>query len=102
MPMKLEIVKETENKTLARKEVEFVIDHQGGTTPSRADVRDKIVAQFDASADTVVVRSLTTKFGVGISEGIARIYNDAGQLKRIELNHIQKRHGSEKKEGEGE
>ena len=100
--MKLEIIKETENKTLARKEVEFRIDHQGGTTPSRADVRDKIVAQFDASADTVVVRSLDTKFGVGVSEGVARIYNDEAQMKRIELNHIQKRHGSAKAEGEGE
>ena len=98
--MKLEIVNETENKTLARREIEFKIDHQGGTTPSRADVRDKIVAQFDASTDTVVVRSLNTKFGAGISEGIARIYNDEAQMKRIELKHIQKRHASEKAEGE--
>ena len=100
MPMKIEILKETENKTLARKEVEFKIDHQGGTTPSRADVRDKIVAQYDASASTVVVRSLDTKFGVGISKGIARIYNDEDQMKRVELNHILKRHESKKSEGE--
>ncbi|MCK5152591.1 MAG: 30S ribosomal protein S24e [Candidatus Thorarchaeota archaeon] len=98
--MKIEILKETENKTLARKEVEFKIDHQGGTTPSRADVRDKIVAQYDASASTVVVRSLDTKFGVGISKGIARIYNDEDQMKRVELNHILKRHESKKSEGE--
>ena len=100
MPMKIEILKETENKTLARKEVEFKIDHQGSTTPSRADVRDKIVAQYDASASTVVVRSLDTKFGVGISKGIARIYNDEAQMKRVELNHILKRHESKKSEGE--
>ena len=100
MPMKIEILKETENKTLARKEVEFRIDHQGSTTPSRADVRDKIVAQYDASASTVVVRSLDTKFGVGISKGIARIYNDEAQMKRVELNHILKRHESKKSEGE--
>ena len=98
--MKIEILKETENKTLARKEVEFKIDHQGDTTPSRADVRDKIVAQYDASASTVVVRSLDTKFGVGISKGIARIYNDEDQMKRVELNHILKRHESKKSEGE--
>ncbi len=97
--MKLEILQETENKTLARKEIEFKIDHQGGTTPSRADVRDKIVAQFDASKETVVIRSMETKFGVGISEGLARIYSDAEQMKKIELGHILKRHES-KKEGE--
>ena len=99
--MKLEIVKETENKTLARKEVEFIIDHQGGTTPSRADVRDKIVAQFDASKETVVIRSLETKFGVGISEGLARIYSDPEMMNRLELDHIIKRHESKKKAGEG-
>jgi len=98
--MKIEILKETENKTLARKEVEFKIDHQGSTTPSRVDVRDKIVAQFDASKETVVIRSLETKFGVGVSKGIARIYSDEEQMKRIELDHILKRHGSDKKEGE--
>lgn len=100
--MKIEILSEIENKTLARKEVEFKVDHQGGTTPSRADVRDKIVAQFDASKDTVVIRSLETKFGVGVSEGVARIYSDEEQMKRIELGHILKRHESKKKQGEGE
>lgn len=99
--MKLEILNETENKTLARREIEFKIDHQGGTTPSRTDVRDKIVAQFDASKDTVVIRSLDTKFGMGVSEGIARIYVDAENMNKIELGHILKRHESKsKKEGE--
>ena len=98
--MKIEILKETENKTLARKEVEFKIDHQGSTTPSRVDVRDKIVAQFDASKETVVIRLLETKFGVGVSKGIARIYSDEEQMKRIELSHILKRQDSDKKEGE--
>ena len=96
--MKIEILKETENKTLARKEIEFTIDHQGGTTPSRTDVRDKIVAQFDASTATVVIRFLDPKFGVGVTEGVARIYSDEEQMKRVELGHILKRHESKKKE----
>ncbi|MFW9956344.1 MAG: 30S ribosomal protein S24e [Candidatus Thorarchaeota archaeon] len=99
--MKLEIIKETENKTFARKEVEFRVDHQGGTTPSRADVLDKIVAQYDASKETVVIRIMETKFGLGVSEGQARIYADADQMKRVELGHILKRH-EPKKTGEGE
>jgi len=100
MPMKLEILKETENKTLARKEIEFRIDHQGGTTPSRLDIRNKIVAQYDASASTVVIRFLESKFGAGISEGLARIYESEEKMNRIELPHILKRHASKKKEGE--
>ncbi len=98
--MKLEILKETDNKTLGRKEIEFRIDHQGGTTPSRLDVRDKIVAQYDASTSTVVIRSMRTKFGAGISEGVARIYANEDTLKRVELGHILKRHESKKVTGE--
>ncbi len=99
--MKIEILSERENKPLARKEVDFRVDHTGASTPSRADIRTKIVAQFDADSSAVIIKSLDTKFGAGLTEGTARIYSDPEQMKRIELDHIVKRHES-KKEGEGE
>ena len=97
--MIIEIVHERENKPLARKEISFRVEHIGSTTPSRADVREKIVAQFDANADAVVIKSLTTKFGVGITEGSARIYSNPEQMKRVELDYILNRHELAKKEG---
>jgi len=97
MPMKIEILKERENKPLARKEVDFRVDHAGAGTPSRADIRAKIVAQFDANKESVIIKSLDTKFGAGMTEGTARIYSDPDQMKRIELDHIVKRHKSEEK-----
>ena len=98
--MKLEILETIENKPLARKEVKFRVDHQGGTTPSRLTVRDKIVAQYDAEASAVVVRWLRTKFGVGISEGSARIYSSPEMMQKVEMSHVIKRHGSKKKSEE--
>jgi ribosomal protein S24E len=98
--MKIEVLSERENKPLARKEIDFRVDHSGASTPSRSDIRAKIVAQFDANSSAVVIRSLETKFGAGITEGTARIYSDPEQMKRIELNHIVKRHESKKEEGE--
>ena len=97
--MKIEILNERENKPLARKEVDFRVDHAGASTPSRADIRAKIVAQFDANSSAVVIKSLDTKFGAGITEGTARIYSDPDQMNRIELDHIVKRHDSKKEEG---
>ncbi|OLS30615.1 MAG: 30S ribosomal protein S24e [Candidatus Thorarchaeota archaeon AB_25] len=97
--MKIEILSERENKPLARKEVDFRVDHAGASTPSRADIQAKIVAQFDADSSAVIIRNLDTKFGAGITEGTARIYSDPDQMKRIELNHIVKRHESKKQEG---
>ena len=97
--MKIEVLKENENKPLARKEIEFKVLHSGGATPSRADVRAKIVAQYDADEARVVVRSLTTKFGCDHSEGIARIYDSEEQMKRVERKHILTRHEEKKAEG---
>ena len=99
--MKIEILNERENKLLARKEIDFRVDHSGATTPSRADICAKIVAQFDADSSAVVIRSLETNFGAGITEGTARIYSDSEQMNRIELGHIVKRHEVKKQE-EGE
>ena len=99
--MKIEILTEKENKALARKEIHFRIDHVGATTPSRADIRAKIVAQFDAESSTVVVNVLRTKFGTGVTEGSARIYADPEQMKRAELGYILKRHEQKKKGEEG-
>ena len=101
MLMKIEILDERENKPLARKEVDFRVNHAGASTPSRADIRAKIVAQYDANSEAVIIKSLDTQFGVGITEGKARIYTDPDQMKRIELDHIVKRHESEK-QAEGE
>jgi small subunit ribosomal protein S24e len=98
MPMKIEILNDKENKPLARREIDFRVDHAGATTPSRADVRDKLVAQFDADSSTVVVRIMKTAFGAGITHGKARIYSDPEMMKRVETDHIIKRH-EEKKAG---
>ena len=99
--MKLEILHEKENPPLARKEVDFRVEHIGATTPSRDDIKSKIVAQFDADPSTVVVGVLSTNFGIGITEGSARIYSSPEQMKRVELDYIVKRHEGKKKGEEG-
>jgi ribosomal protein S24E len=98
MPMKIEILEEKENKPLSRKEITFRVEHMGAKTPSRADVQSKIVAQFDADASAVVVTDLDTHFGIGITNGSARIYSDPEQMKRIEHEFLIKRHEANKKE----
>ena len=98
--MKIEILNERENKPLARREIDFRVDHAGASTPSRADVRAKIVAQFNADKDSVIIKSLDTKFGAGMTEGTARIYTDPEQMKKIELDHIVKRHEEKGAESE--
>lgn len=85
MPMKIEILSEKENKPLARKEIAFKIDHAGASTPSREDIRAKLVAQFDADASAVVVSTLNTHYGIGVTEGSMHIYSDPEQMNELHL-----------------
>jgi small subunit ribosomal protein S24e len=98
MPMKIEVLKEKENKPLQRREIEFRVDHTSATTPSRADIHAKIMAQYNADAATVVIRKLRTNYGIGVTDGTARIYSSPEQMNKVELIHILKRHESKKKE----
>lgn len=102
MPMEIEILKEKENKPLARKEIEFRVNHAGTTTPSRADIRAKISAQYNAETAAVVIKKLKTKYGIGITNGSARVYATPEQMNRIELDYIIKRHGPKQKKKESE
>ena len=102
MPMKVEILKEKENKLLARKEIEFRIEHVGATTPSRADIRAKISAQYNADVAAVVIKKLKTKYGIGVTDGSAMVYATPEQMNRIELSYIIKRHEPKQKKKETE
>ena len=100
--MKIDILRQRENKVLNRREIDFRIDHVGGTTPSRADIRAKLAAQLDSDLSAVVIRRLKSRYGIGITEGIARIYPDSEHARSIEIGYVLKRHEPKKKEKAGE
>ncbi len=90
--MEIEILRERENRTLSRREIEFRVDHSGNTTPSRADVRAKISAMFNADVESVIIKEMHTCFGAGITGGEARIYSSPEQARRVELDYVIRRH----------
>ncbi len=96
--MKIDILRQRENKVLNRREIDFRIDHVGGTTPSRADIRAKLAAQLDSDLSAVVIRRIKSRYGIGITEGIARIYPDSEHARSIEIGYVLKRHEPKKKE----
>jgi small subunit ribosomal protein S24e len=96
MSMELEILQEKENKPLGRRELRFRIEHIEDTTPSRSDVRSKLAAQYDAEASTVIIKKMETRFGIGITEGTARIYSDLNQMEQVERDYMVARHENKK------
>lgn len=95
--VKIDILQQKENKPLGRKEIEFRVDHVGATTPSRLDVKTKLVALLNADPACVVITVFRTRFGHGMSEGSARVYSSAEMLKRTEAAYVLARHEPKKK-----
>ena len=96
----LNILSETENKLLKRKEIDFEITHPTGSTPKRLDIKKKIAAQFNKEENLTLVIKLQTKYGIGLTIGQARLYDDAADIKDIEPPYIIKRNNPEEKKEE--
>jgi len=89
----LTVVEETINKLLRRLEIDVYIEHITTSTPSRTAIRNAIANIYEVPEDLVVVKSVATEYGVGISKAHVHIYADQNLMKRVELKHILKRNG---------
>ena len=97
----INIISETENKLLKRKEIEFEITHTTSSTPNRLEIKKKIAAQFNKGEDLTLIIKLKTKYGIGLTQGQARLYDNPSDIKEIEPEYLIKRNNpKEKKEEE--
>jgi len=99
--MKIEIELQRENPLLNRKEIKFRVLHEGGGTPSRAEVISALKEALNLKKEVVVLRKVVSEFGRDTSVGEVRVYPTLEEAKKIEPEHILKRSGlvEEKKEG---
>ena len=96
--MKLEIVSKNENKLMDRVEVNFKADHDGEATPSRDAVRTALAGAMGVQKDRVIVAEMDSKYGIGSSDGYAKVYFSVDSAKKNEKNHLLVRNGlAEKK-----
>jgi len=99
--MKIEILKENENKLLHRNEIEYLIKDIS-VTPSRKELIKKIAALKGTKEENIVIENIIQEFGKKEARAIVRIYENEDFLKRIELEHIIKRHKKEEQKKEEE
>ena len=102
--MDIEIIEDTENPMLHRRDVTFKVIHEEAT-PERLSVRDSLAATLGKDADEVVIRNLDTKFGMRTTIGEAKVYDDEDIAKEIEREHILERNkiaGESEATGEAE
>jgi len=96
----INILSETENKLLKRKDIDFEITHSTSSTPNRMEIKKKIAAQFNKEENLTLIIKLKTKYGIGLTEGQARLYENQSDIKEIEPAFIIKRNEPKKKEKE--
>ena len=86
--MKVEIVKKSENPLFQRVEIKFKVDHAGGPTPKRLDVRAQVAAQLGVAEELVVIEKLAGAYGRQEASGIARAYSSKERLEALESKYI--------------
>jgi len=93
--MKMEILKESENKLLHRKELDIVLRELIGT-PSKKDIVALVSANVGASETTIVLGSVHQKYGKREARFYVKVYENEEFKNKIEPKP------KEKKEGEKE
>ena len=90
----MEVINRLDNPLLNRVEIEFKVTHTNTATPSRGAMRSAIASlEPGASAETVVVKEVSTRFGQPQTTGLAFIYDSVESMQN-EPNYILKRHGA--------
>ena len=85
--MKIEIIKERENHLLNRRELSFKVRHDAAT-PSRQEVRKKLIALLNAKKETVILDSFTSRYGLMESIGVVRVYKSEDRAREVESRFL--------------
>ncbi len=80
--MEVKIVSKEKNPFLEREEIEFEVESDK-STPSRNDVKSKLIALTNSSDDKLIVLSITNSFGAKKFKGKAFVYESKEKLKKM-------------------
>lgn len=100
--MDIEITKKVDNALFGRKDVEFVLRHEGQATPNRVQVRQLVASEIGTKTENVVIDEMQSATGLARTRGVARAYENADLARKQERVHFLKRNNlfQEKKEAE--
>jgi len=85
--MKVEIIKDEKNVLLDRRDIVCNVISEG-TTASRENVKNMLVALLDAKPELMILDRMNTQYGTQDIRGYARLYNDQQQLRAIEPDYM--------------
>lgn len=74
--MEAKITSVRENPLLGRSKVKVEVEHEGESTPSQEDVKDRVAAENDLNTDEIEVESVYTGYGSQKSEATLKVYQE--------------------------
>jgi small subunit ribosomal protein S24e len=81
MEAKIESVRH--NPLLGRTEFDFELEHDGESTPSEEDLKERVAAEQDFDPEEIEVVGIYTKYGNNLSEATIYVFEDL-DLERFE------------------
>ena len=88
--MEVTILKEFENKTLERKELDIEISYEK-VPPKRTDILESISSRLKIEKDLIVLQRMNNIFGQRKLRGRINVYKNAEQINRCEPAYFIKR-----------
>ncbi len=85
--MDINVTEDKNNALLNRREINFTVKFEG-PTPSRNDVKAKLVAMLNAPLDLTIIQKLGSEYGMQELAGYAKIYEDAARMTQVERKHM--------------
>ena len=85
--MEIEIIQDTRNELLSRRELRFVLTHDG-PTPSRKEIVGRICAMNNVPETLSVLGPLSTRYGMMQAEGMLRLYDTEEAKNRAESDFL--------------
>ncbi|MDO8633988.1 MAG: hypothetical protein Q7K34_01715 [archaeon] len=95
--MDLKIVSRHKNPFLEREEIIFE-GQSDKQTPSRKDIKERLIALTNSSQDTMLVKKIENEFGSHEFSGTAFVYQTADKMKKTHRAYVLKKEGLLKEE----
>ncbi len=84
--MELQIIKDTTNPLLKRRDISIRIKNK--ITPTRIEVKNKMAALLNSKPELIVIDHMDAVFGKQETIGTAYIYQDETRLKQLAHQHL--------------
>jgi len=99
--MKIDVIKEMDNKLLHRKELDIVVSDVE-STPSKKDILSLVAAKMGASENAIVLGSIYQEYGKKEAKVYVKVYESEELKKTIEPKPKVKKETTEENKTEGE